>query len=136
LRVPIPALFDRQQIGVILDSFAAERSAQLLAGLEASIQDSLGSIRKFLADGQFAHVSRRAHRLAGAALSFGLPALHRSAHKLEASIELEDRALLEQWLADTEKAADAALQAIVLLRRDLSGDAMSRVADGQIAASH
>ncbi|HET6926332.1 MAG TPA: ATP-binding protein, partial [Hyphomicrobiaceae bacterium] len=136
LRVHIPELFDRQQIGVILDSFAAERSAQLLADLEASIQDSLGSIRKFLADGQFAHVARRAHRLAGAALSFGLPALHQSAQKLESSTEPGDRSLLEQWLAETEKAADAALQAIVLLRRDLSGDAMSWMADGQITTGH
>jgi len=127
-RVHIPELFDRQQIGLILDCFAAGRSAQLLADLEASIQDSLTSLRRFLADGRLADVSRRAHRLAGAALNFGLPVLHQVAQELESSIERGDKSP-ELPLIETEKAAEAALQAIVLLRRSLS------VPDGQITAS-
>jgi signal transduction histidine kinase/DNA-binding NarL/FixJ family response regulator len=135
LQAQIPELFDRRQIGLILDSFAAGRSAQLLADLDASIRDSLGSLRRLLADGQLAHVSRRAHRLAGAALNFGLPALHQSAHAIESSIERGDQTLLERRIAETETAADAALQAIALLRRNLGDDALLPVADGQIAAA-
>src|SRR5262249_56189163 len=104
LRADIPELFDRQQIGLILDNFAAERSIELLAELDASIQDSVRSIRGSLADGQLTHVSRRAHRLAGAALNFGLPALHKSAQELELSIERGDRTLLGQPFRETERA--------------------------------
>ena len=134
LRADIPELFDRQQIGLILDNFAAERSIELLAELDASIQDSVRSIRGSLADGQLAHVSRRAHRLAGAALNFGLPTLHKSAQELELSIERGDRTLLGQRVRETEQAADAALQAIALLRRSLSNDAVC-VAGEQTTAS-
>jgi len=134
LRADIPELFDRQQIGLILDNFAAERSIELLAELDASIQDSVRSIRGSLADGQLAHVSRRAHRLAGAALNFGLPALHKSAQELELSIERGDRTLLGQRVRETEQAADAALQAIALLRRSLGNDAAC-VAGEQTTAS-
>ena len=135
LRADIPELFDRSQIGLILDSFAAGRSIELLAELDASIQDSLRSIRRSLAGGQLADVSRRAHRLAGAALNFGLPALHKSAQELELSIERGGTALLGQLVLETEQAADAALQAIALLRRSLSNDVKACVADGQITAS-
>jgi len=135
LRADIPQLFDRQQIGLILDSFVVGRSIELLAELDASIQDSLRSIRRSLADGQLADVSRRAHRLAGAALNFGLPALHKSAQELELSIERGGTALLGQLVLETEQAADAALQAIALLRRSLSNDVKACVADGQITAS-
>jgi len=131
----IPELFDRQQIGLILDSFAAGRSAQLLAHLEASIQDSLRSLRRSFTDRQVAEVSRRAHRLAGAALTFGLRALHQSAQELELSIELGDWIILDQRLLETEKSAEAALQAIALLRGSLSDDAMLPVAAGQVPAS-
>jgi len=134
LRADIPELFDRQQIGLILDNFAAERSIELLAELDASIQDSVRSIRGSLADGQLAHVSRRAHRLAGAALNFGLPTLHKSAQELELSIERGDRTLLGQRVRETEQAADAALQAIALLRRSLGNDAAC-VAGEQTTAS-
>jgi len=131
----IPELFDRQQIGLILDSFAAGHSAQLLANLEASIQDSLRSLKRFLADREVAGVSRRAHRLAGAALTFGLRALHQSAQELESSVELEDWFLLEQRLLETEKHAEAALQAIALLRVNLSNDALVPVAGGEVTAN-
>jgi signal transduction histidine kinase/DNA-binding NarL/FixJ family response regulator len=131
LRADIPELFDRQQIGLILDSFATGRSIELLAELDASIQDSLRSIRRSLADGHLTHVSRRAHRLAGAALNFGLPALHNSAQELELSIERGDGALLGQRFRKIEQAADAALQAIALLRRRLRDDATLSVAHGQ-----
>jgi signal transduction histidine kinase/DNA-binding response OmpR family regulator len=131
----IPELFDRQQIGLILDSFATGRSAELLAELDASIKDSLRSLRRSLADDQLVHVSKRAHRLAGAALNFGLSALHKSAQELELSIERGDRALVGQRLVETERAADAALHAIDVLRRSLSADVSMCVADGQITAS-
>src|SRR5262245_52404645 len=131
----IPELFDRQQIGLILDSFAAGRSAQLLAQLEASIEDSLKSLKGFLADRKLAEVSRRAHRLAGAALTFGLRTLHKSAQELESSIELEDWILIDRRLLATEKSAEAALQAIALLRSSLSDDAMLPVATGQVPAN-
>jgi signal transduction histidine kinase/DNA-binding NarL/FixJ family response regulator len=131
----IPELFDRRQIGLILDSFAAGRSIELLAELDASIRDSLRSLRSSLADSQPAHLARRAHRLAGAALNFGLPALHKAAHDLESSVERGDSALLGERLAETEKAADAALQAIALLRRTLDEAAPMAAADGQVTAS-
>ena len=127
--VHIPELFDRQQIGLILDSFEAGRSVQLLAQLEASIQESLRSLKRFLADCQVAEASRSAHRLAGSAVFFGLRALHQAAQELESSLSLEDPMLLEQQLAETEKSAKAALQAIALLRVNLSDDAKLPVAD-------
>ena len=55
---------------------------------------------------------------------FGLRALHQAAQKLESSISLEDSTLLEQRLIETEKSAEAALQAIALLRVNLSDDAV------------
>ena len=134
-RVPIPELFDRQQIGQILDSFEAARSIKLLAQLEASIQESLRSLRRFLVDCQVAEASRSAHRLAGSAVFFGLRALHRAAQELESSIALEDAMLLEQRLVETEKCAEAALQAIAILRNNLSDDAVLPVPDGRITAS-
>jgi len=134
-RVQIPELFDRQQIGLILDSFDAGRSVKLLAQLEASIQESLRSLRRFLADGQGAEAAKSAHRLAGSAVFFGLRALHQAAQELEASIDLDDATLLEARLVKTEKSAAAALQAIALLRVTLGGDAMVPVADERIAAS-
>jgi hypothetical protein len=66
---------------------------------------------------------------------FGLRALHQAARELESSIGLEDSMLLEQRLVETEKSAEAALQAIALLRVNLSDDAMLPVADGRITAS-
>ena len=135
LRVQIPELFDRQQISLILDSFEAARSAKLLAQLEASIQESLRSLRRFLADCQVAEASRSAHRLAGSAVFFGLRALHQAAQELESAIALEDSMLLEQRLVETERSAEAALQAIALLRVNLSDDAMLPAADGRIAVS-
>jgi signal transduction histidine kinase/CheY-like chemotaxis protein/HPt (histidine-containing phosphotransfer) domain-containing protein len=134
-RVQIPELFDRQQIGLILDSFEAARSAKLLAQLEASIQESLRSLRRFLADCQVAEASRSAHRLAGSAVFFGLRALHQAAQELESSIALEDSMLLEQRLVETEKSAEAALRAIALLRVNLSDEAMLPAADGRITVS-
>jgi HPt (histidine-containing phosphotransfer) domain-containing protein len=128
-------LFDRQQIGLILDTFAAGRSLELLAELDASIRDSVRSIRRSLANGQLARVSRRAHRLAGAALTFGLPALHKSAQELELSIEPGNTALLQQRLLAIEQAAEAALRAIALLRRSLSDGAAVCAAASEITAS-
>jgi len=135
LRVDIPELFERQQIGLILGSFEAWRSVKLLAQLEASIHESLGSLRRFLADGQVKEASRSAHRLAGSAVFFGLRALHQAAQELESSIALEEPRLFEQRLVETETCAEAALQAIALLRVNLSNDAMLTAADGRITAS-
>jgi CheY-like chemotaxis protein/HPt (histidine-containing phosphotransfer) domain-containing protein len=135
LRVDIPELFERQQIGLILGSFEAWRSVKLLAQLEASIHESLGSLRRFLADGQVKEASRSAHRLAGSAVFFGLRALHQAAQELESSIALEGPRLFEQRLVETETCAEAALQAIALLRVNLSNDAMLTAADGRITAS-
>jgi HPt (histidine-containing phosphotransfer) domain-containing protein len=128
-------LFDRHQIGLILDSFAAGRTAELLADLDASIRESVGSLRSSLAGGQPADVSRRAHRLAGAALNFGLPALHRSAQELERSVGREGSTRLGQRLMEIEQAAEAALQAISLLRGNLSDGAVRSAADGRVTAN-
>jgi DNA-binding response OmpR family regulator len=133
-RMHIPEVFDQQQIGLILHSFEAGRSALLLTDLEASIRDSLKSLRGFLADRRGAEISRRAHRLAGAALTFGLRALHRSARELEWSADLEDFAVMERRLLEIEKSANAALQAIAFLRDSLSDEATPRVADEPINA--
>jgi CheY-like chemotaxis protein/HPt (histidine-containing phosphotransfer) domain-containing protein/anti-sigma regulatory factor (Ser/Thr protein kinase) len=133
--VRIPELFDRQQIGLILDSFEAGRSVKLLVQLEASIQESLRSLKRFLADRQVAEASKSAHRLAGSAVFFGLRTLHRAAQELESSIALEDSMALQQRLVETEKSAEAALQAIALLRVNLSDDAFLPEADARVTAS-
>jgi signal transduction histidine kinase/CheY-like chemotaxis protein/HPt (histidine-containing phosphotransfer) domain-containing protein len=133
-RVHIPELFDRQQIALILDSFEAGRSVKLLLQLEASIQESLRSLKRFLADRQVAEASKSAHRLAGSAVFFGLRALHQTAQELESSMAREDSMVLQQRLVDTERSAEAALQAIALLRVNLS-DTRSPEADERLTAS-
>ncbi|HEX6001251.1 MAG TPA: ATP-binding protein [Hyphomicrobiaceae bacterium] len=133
-RMHIPEVFDQQQIDLILHSFEAGRSALLLTDLEASILDSVKSLRGFLAERRGADISRRAHRLAGAALTFGLRALHQSARELECSADLEDFAVMERRLQEIEKSANAALRAIAVLRDSLSDDATQRVPDEPIKA--
>jgi HPt (histidine-containing phosphotransfer) domain-containing protein len=82
-----------------------------------------------------AEASKSAHRLAGSAVFFGLRTLHRAAQELESSIALEDSMALQQRLVETEKSAEAALQAIALLRVNLSDDAFLPEADARVTAS-
>jgi signal transduction histidine kinase/DNA-binding NarL/FixJ family response regulator len=86
----IPEAFEAQQLGALISSFEPARIIALLRELDQSIVDNTAVIEEAIASGRHDVVAGRAHRLAGAAASFGLRDLHAAAVALDVAASTDN----------------------------------------------
>lgn len=111
--------FSRDQLDLILTTLEPKRVIFLLGELERSIVECRTEIKRSLQYESGVDIAKRTHRLAGAAINFGLSDLHRTSIELEIAATNNDKiAMHERHLALEAKAEDA-LRAIRELRNEI-----------------
>ena len=110
--IEIPSIFDGERVGELIDSFKAEKLHSLLSELKVSLIEGRNHLQSSLHEKAYDALSKRAHRLSGAAASFGLPRLEELARQLEKEAELSTESTdLEPLVGQVLNAVAEAIEA-------------------------
>ncbi len=119
--VNYPKGFSRDQLDLLLAALEPDRVIFLLGELESSIVECRTEIKRSLQNERGVDIAKRTHRVAGAAINFGLSDLHRTSIELEIAATDEDKIAMQERHSTFDSEAEEALRAIRKLRNEIVG---------------